>query len=115
MSNSIRSGVRSVSTFAGTPHRRKNVLTGEWVLVSPHRSERPWQGQVEDHHAIERPAHDPDCYLCPGNTRAGGMHNPAYTSTFVFDNDFAALHGNGGNDSLNVSDLLVAQHEPGVC
>ncbi len=72
-------------------HRRYNPLTGEWVLVSPHRTQRPWQGQVERLPAQARPAHDPSCYLCPGNGRAGGAANPAYESTFVFTNDFAAL------------------------
>ena len=73
------------------PHRRLNPLTGEWVLVSPHRMKRPWQGQVEKMVEAKRPSYDPTCYLCPGNTRAGGNQNPAYDSTFVFDNDFAAL------------------------
>jgi UDPglucose--hexose-1-phosphate uridylyltransferase len=73
------------------PHRRYNPLTGEWVLVSPHRTKRPWQGQVEKLPPEERPAYDPACYLCPGNERAGGARNPNYDHTFVFDNDFAAL------------------------
>lgn len=73
------------------PHRRYNPLTREWVLVSPHRTKRPWQGQVEEAPPEGRPAYDPGCYLCPGNGRAGGASNPEYTSTFVFQNDFAAL------------------------
>ncbi len=73
------------------PHRRYNPLTGEWVLVSPHRTKRPWQGQVERPPQEQRPAYDPTCYLCPGNKRAGDAQNPNYTSTFVFTNDFAAL------------------------
>jgi UDPglucose--hexose-1-phosphate uridylyltransferase len=73
------------------PHRRLNLLTGEWVLVSPQRTRRPWLGQVEKPPEENLPAYDSQCYLCPGNTRAGGRQNPAYTSTFVFDNDFAAL------------------------
>ena len=73
------------------PHRRCNPLTGEWVLVSPHRTQRPWQGQVEKAPPEERPTYEPGCYLCPGNERAGGVHNPDYDSTFVFTNDFAAL------------------------
>ncbi len=73
------------------PHRRYNPLTGEWILVSPHRTQRPWQGQREADAADDRPAYDPRCYLCPGNERAGGAYNPAYSGTFVFTNDFAAL------------------------
>lgn len=72
-------------------HRRYNPLAGRWVLVSPQRSQRPWQGQTESPDTEQRPAHDPSCYLCAGNTRINGEHNPAYTGTFVFDNDFAAL------------------------
>lgn len=73
------------------PHRRRNPLTGAHVLVSPHRTKRPWQGQTEASARDQRPAHDPTCYLCPGNKRAQSDVNPAYTSTFVFDNDFSAL------------------------
>ncbi len=73
------------------PHRRYNPLTGQWILVSPHRTQRPWQGQQESGGGAERPAYDPTCYLCPGNGRAGGLKNPAYDGTFVFTNDFAAV------------------------
>lgn len=72
-------------------HRRRNPLTGQWVLVSPHRAKRPWQGQQEAPESTARPAHDPQCYLCAGNTRVNGERNPPYTGTFVFTNDFAAL------------------------
>jgi UDPglucose--hexose-1-phosphate uridylyltransferase len=73
------------------PHRRRNALTGQWVIVSPQRTKRPWQGHTDDA-AVERPAaYDPSCYLCPGNERAGKLSNPDYASTFVFQNDFAAL------------------------
>jgi UDPglucose--hexose-1-phosphate uridylyltransferase len=73
------------------PHRRYNPLSREWVLVSPHRTQRPWQGQVEQTAPEQRPAYDPTCYLCPGNQRAGSQRNPAYDGTFVFTNDYAAL------------------------
>lgn len=81
------------STFDPTehPHRRYNPLTGEYIFVSPHRTKRPWQGQVEKTIPDQRPSYDPKCYLCPGNERAGGKQNPKYASTFVFTNDFAAL------------------------
>lgn len=73
------------------PHRRLNPLTGEWVLVSPHRAKRPWLGQVEKLAPENLPTYDPTCYLCPRNERAGGVHNPDYTGTYVFENDFASL------------------------
>jgi UDPglucose--hexose-1-phosphate uridylyltransferase len=73
------------------PHRRLNSLTGEHVLVSPHRAKRPWQGQVEKLPIEERPTYDPHCYLCPGNTRTSGITNPPYEHTYVFTNDFPAL------------------------
>ena len=78
-------------SYAGRPHRRFNPLTGEWILVSPHRLQRPWQGKVEKIEVDARPPYDPKCYLCPGNERAGGHLNPPYERTFVFTNDFAAL------------------------
>jgi UDPglucose--hexose-1-phosphate uridylyltransferase len=74
-----------------TPHRRFNPLTGEWVLVSPQRTQRPWKGQTEKVPQVKQLAYDPECYLCPGNTRSGGKRNPDYSATFVFDNDFPAL------------------------
>jgi UDPglucose--hexose-1-phosphate uridylyltransferase len=105
----------SLDVLADAPHRRLNVLTGEWVLVSPHRMRRPWQGQVERRPAETRPAYDPGCYLCPGNVRAGGERNPDYTGTFVFDNDFAALRPDVDEAAVSIDDLLVARSEPGVC
>ena len=97
------------------PHRRLNPLTREWVLVSPHRTQRPWQGQVEKKAAETAPEYDPDCYLCPGNARAGGVRNPPYTSTFVFDNDFAALKPDTRCERFERDGLLVAESEPGIC
>ena len=101
--------------FSETPHRRLNPLTGEWVLVSPHRAKRPWQGQVEKPVRPVSVPHDPDCYLCAGNVRANGEHNPDYEHTFVFDNDFAALTQDAPDVTENVDDLFVAQGESGIC
>jgi UDPglucose--hexose-1-phosphate uridylyltransferase len=74
------------------PHRRRNPLTGDWVLVSPHRNKRPWQGSVASADTSHLPHYDDKCYLCPTNTRINGEVNPDYQTTFVFDNDFAAVH-----------------------
>src|SRR5215467_9647541 len=90
------------------PHRRFNPLTREWVLVSPQRMERPWQGLVEKPPQPAAVAYDPECYLCPGNARAGGAGNPAYKSTFVFDNDFAALLPTTAPEEVDVNGLLIA-------
>jgi UDPglucose--hexose-1-phosphate uridylyltransferase len=97
------------------PHRRFNPLTGEWVLVSPHRTKRPWQGQVEKLPPDSRPAYDPHCYLCPGNERAGGHRNPDYTGTFVFKNDFSALLDDTPAGGCQEAGLLRAESESGLC
>jgi len=97
------------------PHRRLNLLTREWVLVSPHRTQRPWQGQVEAPTREKQPRYDPDCYLCPGNKRAGGHVNPKYANTFVFDNDYAALLPDTSDEEFNEAGLLIAQGERGIC
>jgi len=99
------------------PHRRFNPLTREWIVVSPHRALRPWQGEVEKLPPEHQPPYDPTCYLCPGNPRAGGMRNPAYMATFVFDNDFAALKPGTALERLDIGGkgLLVAEGEPGIC
>lgn len=96
------------------PHRRYNILTGEWILVSPHRTKRPWQGKQEEVISQDRPTYDPTCYLCPGNTRAGGEVNPKYVEPFTFQNDFAALLPEGGHET-STEGLLVAQAETGIC
>ena len=98
-------------------HRRFNPLTNEWVLVSPHRTQRPWQGATENVPPQDRPQYDPTCYLCPGNQRAGGVHNPRYDSTFVFENDFAALQKSAAANHIDIGGkgLLVAEGEPGTC
>jgi len=103
------------SAHSEFPHRRHNPLTGDWVLVSPHRTKRPWQGKQEAVATEKRPAHDPKCYLCAGNTRANGEKNPAYTGTFVFDNDFAALMTETPPDEVGPAPLLQSQSAHGTC
>ncbi|MDR6240556.1 UDP-glucose--hexose-1-phosphate uridylyltransferase [Aureibacter tunicatorum] len=100
--------------FEDHPHRRLNILTGEWVLVSPHRTKRPWQGKVEKLELEKKPSYDPKCYLCPGNERAGGQINPEYSDTFVFNNDFAALLEDTPEGGYNKKNLLVAKSEKGL-
>jgi UDPglucose--hexose-1-phosphate uridylyltransferase len=97
------------------PHRRYNPLTREWLLVSPHRTQRPWQGQVEKVAAEEIPRYDPACYMCPGNARVGGERNPEYAQTFVFTNDFSALKEDVPAGAWDEGGLLVAASERGIC
>ena len=97
------------------PHRRKNILTDEWVLVSPHRTQRPWQGEVAPPSIAKRPAYDPECYLCPGNKRANGETNPQYRDTFAFTNDFSSLLPETPSIKAGDGSFLVARSEKGIC
>lgn len=101
--------------FNEHPHRRFNPLKHDWVVVSPHRTKRPWLGQMEKTSPDQRPAHDPACYLCPGNRRAGEEVNPNYDSTFVFNNDFSALLPGGPDFAPEADELLRAQPVQGEC
>lgn len=107
-------GQTAMDLFAA-PHRRYNPLTDRWVLVSPDRTDRPWQGREESGRAQQRPRHDPGCYLCPGNERAGGMRNPDYRDTFVFTNDFPSLRPDTTSDTWSAAGVLRAEGQPGTC
>ncbi len=102
------------NNYNSYPHRRKNILTGEWILVSPHRTQRPWQGDVAKLDIDKRPAYDSNCYLCPGNKRANGETNPNYQNTFVFTNDFSALLPDIPK-LKNDKTLLQSKSERGIC
>lgn len=101
--------------FEDHSHRRYNPLTGEWLQVSPHRAKRPWQGQQEKTSEAQRPPFDPSCYLCPGNTRANGEVNPAYTGTYTFINDFAAINQDVPSGKMEEGELFLAKSERGIC
>lgn len=97
-----------------SPHRRYNILTGEWILVSPHRTNRPWQGKTEDSKALKKVTYDASCYLCPGNTRTSGKTNPDYKEPYSFVNDFSSLLPD--SPEIDFQDgLLKAESEKGIC
>lgn len=101
--------------FSQHSHRRFNPLTGEWIQVSPHRTKRPWQGQQEKISEEKRPEYDPGCYLCPGNTRANGEINPDYSSTYAFQNDFAAISEDVPSGNWEEGEFFIAKSERGLC
>jgi UDPglucose--hexose-1-phosphate uridylyltransferase len=111
------SGAASRSLLSERPHRRFNALTGQWVFVSPHRTQRPWQGKIESVLNAIASAYDPDCYLCPGNRRANGDRNPNYASTYVFDNDFPAFLETTDSDAHvpDADSLLRSELHSGTC
>lgn len=110
----ITSTKQQMLDFSNDPHLRYNILSGAWVLVSPHRTKRPWQGKTENAMDARPPAYDPGCYLCPGNTRAGGHENPDYADTFAFTNDFAAFMPDSSSGEFEKG-LLKAHGEQGIC
>ena len=97
------------------PHKRLNILTGEWILVSPHRAKRPWQGKVESLPEENKQQYNPGCYLCPGNKRADGAVNPLYNGSYVFTNDFSALLDDTPEGVYEDGNLIKAKSESGIC
>ncbi len=108
------SGNNMKEFFSEYSHRRYNILTGEWVQVSPHRTKRPWQGKQEEIQRDIRPKYDEKCYLCPGNLRANGERNPNYTSTYVFENDFAAIQSDVEPFETD-DEFFRSKSERGIC
>ena len=106
-----------LGAFSKHSHRRWNPLKREWVMVSPHRTQRPWQGQTEDSSPAAGPQFDPGCYMCPGNMRASGIQTPVYEGTYVFENDYPALHSEGPDIDMDEGEagLIRATAERGIC
>lgn len=104
-----------MKSILNSPHRRFNALTAEWVFVSPHRNQRPWQGRTERVGSAKLPQYDPNCYLCPGNVRANGERTPHYTSTFAFTNDFPAFLPEPSPEDMGGDRLLQATAQAGTC
>lgn len=90
--------------FSDHSHRRYNPLNDTYVLCSPHRAKRPWQGAKETLSTEKGVEYDPKCYLCPKNTRITGDVNPDYSLTFVFDNDFPAVQLDQPDLEQNIKD-----------
>lgn len=105
----------NLDKLLSTPHKRFNPLLREWVVVSPQRMDRPWQGKIEKLPASSSVSYDPNCYLCPGNKHANGKRTPQYSQTYVFDNDFPALLPDVESSQFEQNGLLVAQTDRGVC
>lgn len=102
-------------SFEDHPHQRQNILTGDWILVSPHRTKRPWQGKVEAIPNSERPAYDTTCNLCPSNSRSNGEINPKYDAPYAFTNDFSSLLHDTPEGNVDTNGLLKAKSEKGIC
>ena len=104
-----------MGSLSDVPHRRRNILTNEWVLVSPHRAKRPWQGRVEDIPESQAKEYEPTCYLCPNNIRASGTTNPEYSGTYVFTNDFPAILSQELSEETSATSLLDVEPIKGTC
>jgi len=107
--------MEEIATFSDKPHKRYNPLTDEWILVSPHRTDRPWEGKEESTQEEKKPEYKEDCYLCPGNERAHGDINPEYETDFVFTNDFASLLPDTQEETFEEKGLFKSKTVQGTC